>query len=301
MSEPIPREAARTAPMPFLMLLDEAMRRTRRHIRRIYPAVALPVALIAVVTNILQVLWFQRIVAESGIERLSFWSLETILMSLVYIFVMAVGTTAMQKAAVDATAGRPVTMGEAWRFAVRPAVLGTVFLQFLAIAASALLCIVPILYVAPLLSFAVPAMVDEGVYGGRALSRSAELTRYNPERRFLDMPMVKVLVLQIVGVVISYAAILLVTLPFQIPMWIGMFREAAAGRQPDPSKMVSWMWLQVPSQLLQSLVTIAVSLYVCFGLALLFFDTRNRKEGTDLAAEIHAVFGPAAPAGEPAP
>ncbi len=301
MSEPIQHEAARTTPMPFRMLLDEAMRRTRRHIRRIYPAVAVPVALAAVVTNIVQVFWFQRIVAETGMEQLSFWSPESILMTLVNLFVVIVGTTAMQKAAVDVTAGRPVVMGEAWRFAVRPVVLVTLLLQFLAVAASAILCLVPVLYVAPLLSFTAPIMVDEGVFGGRALSRSAELTRYNPERRFFEMPLVKVLILQIVGVVISYAVIAVVTLPFQIPMLIGMVRQAMAGREPDPSQMVSWMWLQVPSQFLQSLVTLAVSLYVSFGLALLFFDTRNRKEGTDLAAEIHAVFGPGAPAGEPAP
>ena len=66
--------------------------------------------------------------------------------------------------------------------------------------------------------------------------------------------------------------------------------------------MAKWIWLQIPSQILQMLVTVAVYSYSSFGFALLFFDARGRKEGSDLATEINSVFGPSGPpAGEPAP
>ena len=60
--------------------------------------------------------------------------------------------------------------------------------------------------------------------------------------------------------------------------------------------MVSrWAWLQVPAVVLSALVATAVYLYSSVAMGMLFFDVRDRKEGTDLRSEIDAVF-PAAPA-----
>jgi hypothetical protein len=58
--------------------------------------------------------------------------------------------------------------------------------------------------------------------------------------------------------------------------------------------MPTWIWLQTPAQFLNALASTAVHLYVCFGIALLFFDARARKEGSDLRSEIDSVF-PGAP------
>ena len=63
--------------------------------------------------------------------------------------------------------------------------------------------------------------------------------------------------------------------------------------------MPTWLWLQVPGQFLNALATTAVQLYVCFGIALLFFDARGRKEGSDLRSEIDSMFpGSTPPAGD---
>ena len=35
-----------TGPMPFRLILDEAIRQARRHFRAIYPSVAIPVAVV---------------------------------------------------------------------------------------------------------------------------------------------------------------------------------------------------------------------------------------------------------------
>jgi len=284
--------------MPFSLILDEAMRRVRRHFRAIYPAVAIPLTILATATAVLQALWFRRMTSETGSDNPFGFSFGTVAVAMLSGAILGIGVIALQKAAVDAVAGRPIDMKGAWRFAVRPAVLGTLLLQGLAIVASAVLCFFPILYVAPLLSLTGPIMADENVFGGTALSRSAELTRYNPQNRFLETPLVKALALIVVAVLISYAVGLLVAIPFQIPMLIDIFKQAASGKEPNMGAMTKWLWLQAPAQALQTLANVAIYLYSSFGFALLFFDTRNRKEGSDLAAEIDTVFGPGAPAGD---
>ena len=57
----------------------------------------------------------------------------------------------------------------------------------------------------------------------------------------------------------------------------------------------------MPAQFLSSLVRTAVYLYIGFGIALLFFDVRGRREGSDLRAEIDAVFPGRRRPGEPWP
>jgi succinate dehydrogenase/fumarate reductase cytochrome b subunit len=228
-----------------------------------------------------------------------------LLLSFLVAAVLVIGYNAMQVAALDATAGRPVSMGRAWRFVFQGRVLGTLFLWLVAAALSLMCCLLPALYVIPLLSYVAPVMVEEGRFGFAAFSRSAELTQYNPGRRFWDYPLVKVFVLLFVGVLISYAVQLAVTVPFQIPMYVDMFRGTATGEEML-QQMSRWMWLQVPAQFLSALVSVAVYLYTCFGIALLFNDTRGRKEGTDLRSEIDAMFPgpvppPVPPAGEPWP
>jgi hypothetical protein len=290
--------------MPFTVLLDEAMRRTRRHIRAIFPAVAIPLALLSAAVGVLQALWFQDMKSEGGLSSLGgspFLSLPTVLLGLAHSIVLGIGMVALQKAAADATAGRPVDMKEAWRFAVRGPVLVTLFLQGLAVIAALLVCCVPIFYVAPLLSLVSVVMAEEKIFGTAALSRSAALTRYDPDGRFFETALFKAFALMLVTVVISYAVAFLVVLPFQVPMFISMFRDAAAGKDPAVAMgtMSKWLWIQIPSQILQTLTTVAVFLYGAFGYALLFFDARSRKEGSDLAAEIHTVFGSGGPSGAP--
>jgi len=293
--------------MPFTVLLDEAMRRTRRHFRTIFPAVAIPLALLATAVGVLQALLFQSLTSQSGqagglsgLGGSPFLSLQTMFVGLVQSIVLGIGLIALQKAAMDATAGRPVDMKEAWRFAVRGPVLVTLFLEGLAIIAALAVCCLPVFYVAPLLSLVGVVMAEEQIFGTAALSRSAALTRYNPDGRFFETALFKAFALMLVTLVISYAVSFLVVLPFQIPMLISMFRDITAGKDPAAAmgSMSKWLWVQIPSQILQTLTTVAVFLYGAFGYALLFLDARSRKEGSDLAAEIHSVFGSGQP-GEP--
>lgn len=294
MSEPF----AVSGTMPFRILLDEAIRLARQNARAILPTVALPVAVLTAILGGLQV-WMMGNPAEmADPSRVLAASCGIVLVALVFVLFMLIAYTAMQVAALDATAGRPVDMARAWRTAAKPGMLGTLVLQMLAVLASAVACLFPVLYVFPLLSFAVPAAAEEGLFGPRALGRSANLTQHNPQGRFLSTPLVKVLVLWVIGTVLSYAVSLLLSLPLGILVGIDTLRKATAGQEPD---LTAWIWPQVATNFVSGLITTAVYLFFAFGTALLFFDTRNRKEGTDLAAAVDAMTAPPMPPTGPPP
>ena len=282
-------------PMPFFLLLDEGLRLTRAHFRAIFPAVAVPVAVVSTLAGVMQALDFQSLFKGGTPSPSQLWTPQVLLLAFLLALLSAVAYVAGQVAALDALAGRPVDMARAWRFAARPAVWGTLLLSFLAILASFLLCVLPVFFVAPLLAFAVPVMAEENRFGPGALSRSAELALFNPSRRLIEHPIVKVLLLMVVTTLISYLAGLLVALPFQLPMFIDLFRKALAGDQDVTSVMARWIWLQIPAQFLSSLARTAIYVYTAFGMALLYADVRGRKEGIDLRPEIDALFPAPAP------
>jgi hypothetical protein len=262
--------------------------------------VAVPVAVLGTLLQVVQILNLRGVLnGQRSPETTLLWTPWVLLGTLILLVVSGLAYLAGQVAALDALTGRPVDMGRAWNFASQSRVWGTLLLSGLATLGAALACVLPVLYVAPLLSFTLPVVVEEGVFGGAALSRSAELTRYNPSRQLTESPIVKILVLMLVTTLISYLAGLLVALPFQLPMFIDVFRHAMSGDKDVQTAMSRWLWLQVPAVFLSSLVRMAVSLYTAFGIGMLFFDVRGRKEGTDLVAQIDDVFGGPPPADLP--
>lgn len=312
-------------PMPFTVLLDQAMREVRRHWGAILPSVALPVAVFAAAVPVVQARYMTAL--EGAATGDPFQILVPACSFLAVIFAlllfMGIALTAMQVASVDATTGRAVDMKGAWRFTFRPRVLGTLFLVWLALfvvlvagavavgvgaglgavvnpvlavllaIAGGVVLALMLFFVMALLSFVTPVMAAEGLFGAAALRRSAALIVYSPRRRFFSVrPMWKVLGFLMVGLLISWMVSLLVSVPFAAPVWIDAFRKAAAGQEPDPS---AYLWLQVVGQFVGALASSAVYLYVCFGMALLFFDSRGRKEGTDLADAIDAMAAPVPP------
>lgn len=283
-----PMQFQRPGPMPFRLLIDEAIRQARRHFRTLYLPVAIPVAVLATLVAVAQALWFPGVLSN---PTNSLGMLPGIyLLLFIYLGIVMVAYMALQVGVIDALNGRAVDMKRAWGFAIQGRVLGTLILWYAATVASVLCCCLPVLYVGPLLSFVSPIMADEGRFGTEALRRSAELANYDPGHGFFERPIWKVLLFLFIGVLISYLLGLLVALPFQIPMYIDVFRQAASGGDTIPN-MARWVWLQVPAQFLNAMVSTAVYVYMAFGIALLFYDTRGRKEGVDLRSEIDEVFG----------
>lgn len=313
-------------PMPFTVLLDQAMREARRHGRAILPSVALPAAFVSALIMVFQVRYMTAIGGMEGnpnpLQVLG-PACSFLLLVCVLAFLLVLAYTAMQVAVVHAAAGKTVDMKRAWRFAVEPRVVGTLVLVGLAAGALFLICCIPVglivvagavaspvlavllgivcgvlvlvafVFLMTLWSFVTPVMADEGLFFGDAMRRSFDLVRFNPRGSLVSSrTMWKLLALLVVGAVISYIAQFLVSLPFALPVWIQTFTNVAKGKEPE---LGGWLWLQVPGQFLGALAAAAVYLYTSFGVALLFFDTRGRKEGTDLAAAIDALAPPPPP------
>jgi hypothetical protein len=279
----------RPGPMPFRLLLDEALRQARRHFRALYVPVVIPLTVVTTVMAVTQAVLVSRS-PDLGASGSPFGSPVVLLLAFVTIVVLMVAVTALQVGAIDCLMGRPVDMKRAWRFALQGRVLITVLVCLLATLASVFCCCLPALFVVPLLSFVSPVMAEEKRFGFNAISRSGELALHDTGEGFFKRPLVKVLLFTFVGLILSSLLGLLVALPFQIPMYVDMFRQIAAGEDPTQG-MARWVWLQVPGQFLNTLVSTAFYIYMSFGLGLLFFDARGRREGTDLRSEIDAVFG----------
>jgi hypothetical protein len=78
-----------------------------------------------------------------------------------------------------------------------------------------------------------------------------------------------------------------------IIMMAFVFRETAAGREGDPRAFAQQMlWVQIPSNIVGTVLQGLIYVYVAFGIALIYFDVLHRKEGTDLlAASERLVLG----------
>jgi len=279
-------------PMPFKLLLDEAMRWARRNLRVIYPPIAVPVAVLSGCLAAGQALWMGPDAALAGTDpwRSMARSCSFLVLALPVTLCMALLLAAMTVAAVDAVGGRGADVGRALRFVVRPGVLGTQLLVLLCVVAAAVCCVLPVFYVGPLLCMTVPAMAAEGVTGAAALRRSAELTRHNPGGRWLSSPIVKCLAIFVVTAIISYLVSMVLELPVMLVSVLAFVRKAAAGEDVR-GLGASMLWWQVPLRCLAALVSTAVQLYSSFAIALFYFDLRARREGDDLRRAVAGMTG----------
>jgi hypothetical protein len=183
-------------------------------------------------------------------------------------------------------------MKRGWLTMVRPRVFGTCLLVGLCIVVGCALCLLPGLVLGLLFSMILPVMAAEGRYGLDAITRSAQLVRYNPQGGVGRSPLLKVFLVFFLGYLLSGAVGLAVQLPFIVAQQIMIFRAAAEGDSDPTQVMAAATWLQVPGNMLNALVTTAVQLYMAFALVLFYFDLRRRQEGGDLEAAIREMRGP---------
>jgi hypothetical protein len=274
--------------LPFGLLLDQAMGWTRRHLKSVVLPLGLPLAGLNAITATTQAGMLEGLVDPVGTSAFVTTGCLMPLVVLVSFAGTLVVYSAITTAAVDAVAGRTVSAKRSFLFVVTPGVLGTLVLTAVFTGASYMCCLLPVLYVAPLLSLTIPAMVEEDLRWMDAIGRSARLTRYNPRRRFLANPLTKAFVLFAVAFLLSLLLSIATSMPFQIAQqWMMLRNAGAAGAEALPPTWV--FWLQVPASVVSSFISASVCLYASFGLALLFFDTRRRKEGLDLEAAISAL------------
>ena len=277
-----------TQPLHLRLLLDEAARVARVHFRRIFPGVAVPLALAGGAVPLAQGVFFKSLAGGAmDPAALLVGGSAFAVVTFVFWIVYVISYAALIAAAMDAVAGREVSMRRAWLTMARPRVFGTLLLVGMVAMAGMMCCLLPGLYAGLLFSLAVPVMVEEDTFGPAAMRRSAELAKYNPRRRLEEDPRFKVFLIFLVGTLLGYMINMLVQLPAAVAQQFLMMRDVAGGERADPGNiMVTVSWMQVPTNMLSMATSTAVNLYICFGLALLFFDVRGRKEGLDLEAAV---------------
>ncbi len=285
-------------PLSLTGLLDGAQRRLRQHVRSLYLPFAVPLVLLAGVQPIVQL---RLNPAMGGSKDPSSFLGQIVLLYavlLVVVFLWSFVYVAMVVAATDAVGGRPLSPGRAWRAAFDPRMIGTQLLVATASLVGFLFCILPGIYVALTLSLVAAIVTEERRFGVAALRRSATLMKRKPGANLAASPRVRSLLLIVVGSLIGYAANLIVQLPLMAVMMFLMFRAAASGNMANPEQVMRpVMWLQVPTSMLGALVQTVVLLYLAFGIALLYFDIRQRNEGQDLLAEAERLARGEVPAG----
>ena len=284
--------------VPFRLLIDRVPAVARRHVKSYFWPTALPLLAVGVAMAVVQVRWTESVLAPSaGANPFTF--LGPVLLALVLamaVYVLAYLVLAVL--AVDAVAGRTPSVGRAWLFSLRPTVLGTNLVATLVVLVALAACCVPALFVAPLLALLVPVMVEERLVGLGAFSRTIELVRFQARRGVSDNGWAQAFVVLFVGTILSYAASAVSQGPFLIAQQVILIRQAASGEAADPSALAGDLWLQVPAQVVGALVTVLVWAYWAFGLAMLYFEIRRRKEAADLEQAIdELVLGGAAYAG----
>lgn len=289
-------------PLPFRVLLDEAMKLTRRHFGKLYLPVAIPLAIFTGLMTIVQVTTLSDFMGggmgpRSATMALRGCSVFLVTMSF-WMIARGLASGVLTAAALDGADNRPIDMKSNWGFLLQPSTLGTLLLAFLAVLVGLCFLLIPGIYIGLRLALVLPVMASEGLRGTSALSRSWNLVRYNPHKRFLANTVTKIFLLYVVAGLIGYAISFVVQLPFTAVQGVRMARVLSSG-QTAPPTFAPDFWLQIPSAVLTSLVSTAVAVYTSFGIVLLYFDCVRRKEGGDLASAIDARFGAPDPAPPP--
>jgi hypothetical protein len=270
-------------PMPFPLLLDEAVRRTRQLLPAVYlPFAAAMAVLAATGATVVTVVNHGMVNSRDPTQMLANGCSAMLLYLPLGVLYQVLGA-AMVQATVEALLGRRPAFGRALRFAVRPAVLGALLLVQVCTIASAMACLVPVLFIGPLLGLVVPAMAVEGLTGTEALRRSAQLTRYNPIGTLLASPRLKILALFVLVAVVSKLVGVLPELPLTVVGAGSILRRLAAGESPAQALTT---WTQVPVAVVEALLTTPIQIFSSLVLSLLFFDLRARREGDDLRRAV---------------
>ncbi len=271
--------------IPFRLLLDRVVEPIRRHFSRFFLPTAVPLVAIGFL-----VAQSQNLLIGQGNEPPdldSIFALSGRLFGLIVVVMVGYSLiyTALSVAAIDAVAGRTVSLTRAWRFTLRPSTLFTLLLTFGLLTLGFCCCLLPGLYFMPILALVLPVMVEEKRSGIAALRRAFELALFNPQGSWLAHPWLKLALVVFISWVVQYALTLPIQLPLLVIQQLMMFRHAAGGG--DPSTVLAQLgpW-NVVTQMVSALALATSWLYPAFLFPILCEDLKRRKEGHDLETAI---------------
>ncbi|HEV8239820.1 MAG TPA: hypothetical protein VGS57_10675, partial [Thermoanaerobaculia bacterium] len=189
--------------IPFAVLIDEAWKSTRVWARTILVPAALLLAPAALGIQVLVGMWNLSLVGmdpsrfESGrfCGTMALGGLGALVLGIWFLFVYG----SMMVSATRSLGGESPALRPSLRFYLQPRVWATDLLAWLLIGLGLLACILPGLFLMAAWSLRVPVMVREGRYGWDAMKRSWELLAHNPSGELFRHPVVKVLLLFVLG------------------------------------------------------------------------------------------------------
>ncbi len=284
-------------PLSFTDIVDRSFGFVRTHFRRLYAIPLVLVIPLAFLTGYGQGRAQYEFVPARGDFPLAVFGVIYGFMFL-YILGQGIATLASYNAAGRLLDGAPLTIGAAYRAAIQARVLATTLLASVVVFVGLIFCIAPGILLLLYFAFVIPVLYEERLWGTRALGRSLQLVRYNPEKRFVRSTTLKVFLLGVIIFVVGYAVNFLVTLPFVVAGMVKMFRSVAAGGAVAPFVMPAWL-LAVQNALTAACNGL-IGLYSAAAFTMLYRDTRERMEGRDLEAGLAARLAgtePAAPDG----
>jgi hypothetical protein len=287
-------DTAHTNPIPFTQILDEALKLSRRHLKSILLPIALPLAVLGGLVPLMQGFLYRSMpmggTADSPIPdfRLMLGAgVGFLVVMVLFMVVLFWAYFALFVAAAEVVAGRALSLSRAWLFPLRLPALGTYVLWLLAVTLGFVLCCIPGIYVGLIFGLFVPVMVLESRFGPDALRRSVALTTYNPTGAFTADPRVKIFAVGAVSWLVGMALSFVVQLPMIVVQQVYMLHAMSSGGDKNPGAMMANVaWMQIPSQMVGMGIQTLTQLYIAFGMALLYFDCKNRKEGTDIEKAI---------------
>ena len=134
--------------VPLHILIDRVVEPARRHAKVTVLPVALPVMAVPLAMVLTQAAWFDVMFTTDPEAMASVAGGGCAFILLTYL-VRSLTFAALTTAAVDAVAGRPVSMGRAWAFVLRPRVLFMLLLVGMASFGSFMMCFLPLVRAAP--------------------------------------------------------------------------------------------------------------------------------------------------------
>lgn len=297
---PVPvAPAAQLDTIPFAVLIDEAWKSTRTWARTILIPAALLLAPGALAMQVLAGYWnlslFSTMQSARFDQFCGTFALGMAGMLVAVVYFLAVYGCVMV-AAVRALGGETPALGQCLRFYAQPRVWGTELLAWVLTTLGFAACILPGFFLLCAWKLRLPVMVREGVFGWNALKRSWELVGHHPSKDWVRHPLLKVLLLFVLGAVLGYAIALVIQMPAMIVSQLMVVRGMSRGTGADPQAALrATMWLTIPAGTIAALAQLGVQLYVDFATAHLYLDQVRRKEGADLGSALDRLIGEAPP------
>ena len=275
--------AIRVRPLGLPEILDLPIFVLREHYRHLLPAAI--AGSLAATAPLMNVGTMTAVRPNLPLERPFTLALLNFAMAMISGLIALVVNMALIVALRAALEDRPLSIGQVFRAALRPAWLGTLVVAGLLTGLGMLFCLLPGLLAVVYFALIGPAMVYEDCTWGEAMRRSFELVQFNPGKSPGSSTFLRVAAIFLVILLISYALSSLLSLPVAFAAGYKGFQTIIESGSPTmTSPLVNA--LSLLAQFLAAFVQALTRLYAAGAFTLLYLSVREAREGWELEFAI---------------